>query len=110
MGGFSRYLHTIVSTLPCNRQCHTWPQHGEAGTETSTLRPRRDQYFVLVVVQAERKRLFFSREGTEPPELTSQVAALEIGGQFLFDMAEHRDFLGSVLGTGITRDAVGGGP
>lgn len=35
------------------------------------------------------------------------VAALAVRGQFLFDPATHRDFLGAALGTGITRDRVG---
>jgi photosystem II S4 domain protein len=35
------------------------------------------------------------------------VAAAHIKGQFLFDPATHRDFLGAVLGTGISRDKVG---
>lgn len=39
-------------------------------------------------------------------ELESEVVALEIGGQFLFDMAEHRDFLGAIVNLGITRDGV----
>lgn len=39
-------------------------------------------------------------------DVVQEVEALEIGGQFLFDMAEHRDYLGAILGTGITRDAV----
>ena len=39
-------------------------------------------------------------------ELESEVVALEIGGQFLFDMADHRDFLGAIVNLGITRDGV----
>jgi photosystem II S4 domain protein len=35
------------------------------------------------------------------------VAAASISGNFLFDPATHRDFLGAVLGTGISRDKVG---
>jgi RNA-binding protein YlmH len=34
------------------------------------------------------------------------VIALDIGGQFMFDAADHRDFLGSVLGTGLERSKV----
>jgi photosystem II S4 domain protein len=37
----------------------------------------------------------------------SKIVAICAGGQFLFDAADHRDFLGSVLGTGITREKVG---
>jgi len=57
--------------------------------------------------QAERHRLALSR--IEVPLEESQVllAALEIAGNFLFDPVTHRDFLGSILGTGIVRDKVG---
>ncbi|MBE9079845.1 photosystem II S4 domain protein [Romeria aff. gracilis LEGE 07310] len=57
--------------------------------------------------QAEWQRLVLARtemplEGQTPP-----VAALDIAGNFLFDTATHRDFLGSLLGTGIVREKVG---
>ncbi|MGA7936821.1 MAG: photosystem II S4 domain protein [Kovacikia sp.] len=58
-------------------------------------------------LQAERQRLAIAR--SEIPLDSSQVelAALEIAGNFLFDLATHRDFLGAILGTGIVRDKVG---
>lgn len=57
--------------------------------------------------QAERQRMVIARsemplEGAEVP-----LAALSIAGNFLFDTASHRDFLGSLLGTGLVRDKVG---
>jgi photosystem II S4 domain protein len=57
--------------------------------------------------QAERQRLAIAR--SELPLDPSQVAvtALEIAGNFLFDAATHRDFLGALLGTGIVREKVG---
>jgi photosystem II S4 domain protein len=57
--------------------------------------------------QAERKRLAIAR--SELPLDTSQIrlAALEVSGNFLFDPATHRDFLGALLGTGIVRERVG---
>jgi photosystem II S4 domain protein len=57
--------------------------------------------------QAERQRLAIAR--SELPLDTSQVAvaALDIAGNFLFDQATHRDFLGALLGTGIVREKVG---
>lgn len=57
--------------------------------------------------QAERQRLAIAR--TELPLAPDQidVALLSIAGNFLFDPATHRDFLGSLLGTGIVRDKVG---
>ncbi|BAY12323.1 photosystem II S4 domain protein [Calothrix sp. NIES-2098] len=57
--------------------------------------------------QAERQRLAIAR--SEMPLDPSQVAlaALEIAGNFLFDTATHRDFLGAMLGTGIVREKTG---
>ncbi len=57
--------------------------------------------------QAERQRLGIAR--SEIPLDISQIelAALDIAGNFLFDTATHRDFLGAILGTGIVREKVG---
>ena len=57
--------------------------------------------------QAERQRLALAR--AELPLDPSQVAvaALDIAGNFLFDPATHRDFLGAILGTGVVREKVG---
>lgn len=57
--------------------------------------------------QAERQRLAIARSDLtlDPSQVT--VAALNIAGNFLFDPATHRDFLGALLGTGIVRDKVG---
>ncbi len=57
--------------------------------------------------QAERQRLAIAR--SEIPLDPSQVelAALSVAGNFLFDPATHRDFLGAILGTGVVRDKVG---
>jgi photosystem II S4 domain protein len=35
------------------------------------------------------------------------LTVLEVAGNFLFDTATHRDFLGSMLGTGIVREKTG---
>lgn len=57
--------------------------------------------------QAERKRLGIAREEV-PLEIENvEVSVLEIAGNFLFDTANHRDFLGSMLGTGIVREKTG---
>ncbi|ELR98963.1 photosystem II S4 domain protein [Gloeocapsa sp. PCC 73106] len=57
--------------------------------------------------QAERQRLGLGR--TEVPIDTEvvELAVLKIEGNFLFDVATHRDFLGAILGTGIVRDKIG---
>ncbi|WP_066377405.1 MULTISPECIES: photosystem II S4 domain protein [unclassified Anabaena] len=57
--------------------------------------------------QAERQRVAIAR--SELPLDQSQVSLvlLEIAGNFLFDPATHRDFLGAMLGTGIVREKTG---
>ena len=57
--------------------------------------------------QAERQRIGLSRSDIPLDESQIPLAALDIAGNFLFDPATHRDFLGSILGTGIVRDKVG---
>ncbi len=57
--------------------------------------------------QAERQRLAIARADIPLDPTHVEVAALEIAGNFLFDSATHRDFLGSLLGTGLVRDKVG---
>ena len=57
--------------------------------------------------QAERQRIALSRPDLPLDESQVELAALDIAGNFLFDPATHRDFLGSLLGTGIVRDKVG---
>ncbi len=57
--------------------------------------------------QAERQRLALAR--TDIPLDPSQVplALLTVGGNFMFDPANHSDFLGALLGTGLERGKVG---
>ncbi len=57
--------------------------------------------------QAERKRLAIARSELPLDESQVAIAALDISGNFLFDTATHRDFLGSMLGTGIVREKTG---
>ncbi len=57
--------------------------------------------------QAERTRVGLARPDIPLEQSSIELAALSIAGNFLFDTATHRDFLGSILGTGITRDKVG---
>ena len=57
--------------------------------------------------QAERVRMGLSRPDLDLEQSQIELAALNIAGNFLFDTATHRDFLGSILGTGISRDKVG---
>ncbi|KAI8466015.1 MAG: hypothetical protein J3K34DRAFT_461081 [Monoraphidium minutum] len=62
--------------------------------------------------QAERCRIVIGRDellaaAQADPSGLGGVAALDIRGNFMFDPANHRDFLGALLGTGIVRDRVG---
>jgi photosystem II S4 domain protein len=57
--------------------------------------------------QAERRRLAIARTEVPLDQSQVEVVALEIAGNFLFDTATHRDFLGAMLSTGIVRDKTG---
>jgi photosystem II S4 domain protein len=57
--------------------------------------------------QAERQRIGIARSDLPIERSQIEVVALDISGNFLFDSATHRDFLGSILGTGIVREKVG---
>ncbi|KAL3162406.1 hypothetical protein ABBQ32_010077 [Trebouxia sp. C0010 RCD-2024] len=58
---------------------------------------------------AERKRIRLSRTDMpeDPAAEAAGVSALQVKGNFIFDSANHRDFLGACLGTGIERSKVG---
>lgn len=57
--------------------------------------------------QAERQKVGIYREEMFASQEDIPLTALDIAGNFLFDTATHRDFLGSILGTGIVREKVG---
>ncbi|MEB3177731.1 MAG: photosystem II S4 domain protein [Nostocaceae cyanobacterium] len=57
--------------------------------------------------QAERQRIAIARADLPLDQSQVAVVALDIAGNFLFDTATHRDFLGSMLGTGIVREKTG---
>jgi photosystem II S4 domain protein len=57
--------------------------------------------------QAERQRLAIARSEVSLDVSQVSLAVLEIAGNFLFDSATHRDFLGAILGTGIVREKTG---
>ena len=57
--------------------------------------------------QPERQRVGISRAEIPFDRSQIEVVALDIAGNFLFDPATHRDFLGAILGTGIVRDKIG---
>eukprot|EP00892_Ulva_mutabilis_P011628 jgi/Ulvmu1/8838/UM049_0018.1 len=58
---------------------------------------------------AERCKLVVAREELVVDEAAESdfVAALQVSGNFMFDPASHRDFLGACLGCGIDRRTVG---
>ncbi|MGF1477924.1 MAG: photosystem II S4 domain protein [Cyanophyceae cyanobacterium] len=57
--------------------------------------------------QAERQRIGISRSEVPLEQSSIELAALDIAGNFLFDSATHRDFLGAILGTGVVREKIG---
>lgn len=57
--------------------------------------------------QAERQRVAIARSDLPLDPSQVAVAAVSVAGNFLFDPATHRDFLGAMLGTGIVREKVG---
>ncbi|MCG9891937.1 MAG: photosystem II S4 domain protein [Thermosynechococcaceae cyanobacterium MS004] len=57
--------------------------------------------------QAERQRLAIARSEIPLEPAQVELTALRIAGNFLFDPATHRDFLGALLGTGLVREKVG---
>jgi photosystem II S4 domain protein len=57
--------------------------------------------------QAERQRMGICRSEMVLDETAVPVMAVQIAGNFLFDSATHRDFLGAMLGSGIVREKTG---
>ncbi len=57
--------------------------------------------------QAERRRIGITRPEIPLEQSQIPLAALDIAGNFLFDPATHRDFLGAILATGIVREKIG---
>ncbi len=57
--------------------------------------------------QAERQRCAIARADIPLSQDSVTLAAVDIAGNFLFDPATHRDFLGSLLGCGIVREKTG---
>jgi photosystem II S4 domain protein len=57
--------------------------------------------------QAERQRLGIARSDLTLDIDQIPLTAIEVAGNFLFDPANHRDFLGAILNTGIIREKVG---
>lgn len=57
--------------------------------------------------QAERVRVALAPVDIPLTPADIPLALLGIEGNFLFDPASHRDFLGAILGTGIVREKVG---
>lgn len=57
--------------------------------------------------QAERQIIGLTRNEVPLAQEEFRLTALDIAGNFLFDTASHRDFLGAILGTGIVREKVG---
>ncbi len=57
--------------------------------------------------QAERQRMAIARSELPLDQSMVSLTPISIAGNFLFDTATHRDFLGAILGCGIERQKVG---
>lgn len=57
--------------------------------------------------QAERQRVGVVHSELPLEQSQINLAVLDIAGNFLFDPASHRDFLGAILGTGLVREKIG---
>ncbi|HIK43298.1 MAG TPA: photosystem II S4 domain protein [Leptolyngbyaceae cyanobacterium M65_K2018_010] len=57
--------------------------------------------------QAERQRLAIARRDLPLDPSQIPLALIGLAGNFMFDPANHRDFLGALLGTGLVREKVG---
>ncbi|NJN23839.1 MAG: photosystem II S4 domain protein [Acaryochloridaceae cyanobacterium RL_2_7] len=57
--------------------------------------------------QAERQRIAIARIDLPLDPNQLELSLLNISGNFLFDPASHRDFLGAILGTGLVRAKIG---
>ncbi|CCH64769.1 FIG001583: hypothetical protein, contains S4-like RNA binding domain [Richelia intracellularis HM01] len=57
--------------------------------------------------QAERQRVAIACSELLLEQCQVTIAAVNISGNFLFDTASHRDFLGAILDTGIIRGKIG---
>jgi photosystem II S4 domain protein len=57
--------------------------------------------------QAERQRLALARPDIPLEASQIPLTLLTVDGNFMFDPANHRDFLGAILGTGLQRAKVG---
>jgi photosystem II S4 domain protein len=59
------------------------------------------------VVVVARSDVACGEDGGAQSLVGNNIALLAVTGNFLFDTATHRDFLGAILGAGITRQKVG---
>ncbi|OHW62625.1 hypothetical protein EUAN_11900 [Andreesenia angusta] len=57
--------------------------------------------------EAERKSIVIYPEYLSRDDVENPVAAIEIVGSFKFNEVSHRDYLGSILGTGVKREKIG---
>lgn len=121
------HRETLARVLDlADRALRTWTVERSnfiSPAEVGEILPRLKPLTELEVVawggypQAERQRLALARPSLLIPENLDdpfslakeyvELAALDIRGNFLFDTATHRDFLGAILGTGLVRDKIG---
>lgn len=56
---------------------------------------------------AERQRLVFHPDYLDPAYVDPQLVLVKITGNFKFQQVTHRDYLGAILGLGLSRDKLG---
>lgn len=100
----------------CDRADKTWEvvyspflRPPELASAITTLKRLGDLHYLTWggFPQSERQILAIARRELPLDVAQMPLTAVGIAGNFLFDPANHRDFLGAMLGTGIERDQVG---
>ena len=72
------------------------------------LRSRSERYFFWGgYEEAERKRLVVYPEYEQEDMALAEVTVVRLRGNFAYVKADHRDFLGAVLGLGLRREKLG---
>jgi hypothetical protein len=119
-GGYAQaevcHAHARIRLRWCNDWCcraqHTY-MHVCAHMRTHETHIASECPATPTPLCPQRCRLVLGREDmvnaarNDVDALSGVVAALDVAGNFMFDAATHRDFLGALIGTGVTRERVG---
>lgn len=122
--GAARFLLLSIQRLPCfpARAAAATTNHKRNDTPPTPPIPTPNAKTKRIVVgrpelleaaRADPSQLSASpgddggSSGGDADDSLGGVAVLDIRGNFMFDPATHRDFLGALVGTGVQRDVVG---